>query len=197
MLKSVGGTTGTPGSVTSVGLTSPNSTLTVGNSPITTSGNITADVTTNAVGNTLLAQMPANTIKGNNTGSTANAADLTVAQVKTLLGISGEASGYLSTASGAGATNDTAPVGFDSTIDRLDVDTTSGAANWTGLIAGADNQPVYVRVTGANALTLNNQNAGSAAANRFSGVDDRIILLNTVIALRYYAGSVNRWVMMS
>lgn len=33
----------------------------------------------------LMGQMPANTLKGNNTGATANAADLTVAQVKTML----------------------------------------------------------------------------------------------------------------
>lgn len=39
----------------------------------------------NAVPNTALAQMPANTIKCNNTGSTANATDCTVAQAQALL----------------------------------------------------------------------------------------------------------------
>lgn len=42
-------------------------------------------ISTNVVTNTKLAQMPTLTIKGNNTGSTADAKDLTVAEVKTML----------------------------------------------------------------------------------------------------------------
>jgi hypothetical protein len=47
----------------------------------------TFTIDTNVVSNTKLAQMPTNTLKGNNTGSTANAIDLTVAQVKTMLAL--------------------------------------------------------------------------------------------------------------
>jgi hypothetical protein len=53
----------------------------------TTDGSAALTIGTNKVTNSQLAQMSANTIKGNNTGSTANAADLTVAQTKTLLAI--------------------------------------------------------------------------------------------------------------
>ena len=63
---------------------------------ITASGNgsVTSTIATNAVTNTKAAQMSAFTLKGNNTGSTANASDLSVAQVNTLLsditGLSGD-----------------------------------------------------------------------------------------------------------
>lgn len=67
------------------------------------SSNQTLSIATNGVANTLLASMPASTIKGNNTGSAGNAADLTVAQVKSLLAIaSGDVSGLA-----ASATTDT------------------------------------------------------------------------------------------
>jgi hypothetical protein len=48
-------------------------------------GSATATIQPHVVNNSKLAQMPANTIKGNNTGATANATDLTVAQVTAML----------------------------------------------------------------------------------------------------------------
>lgn len=52
------------------------------------SGNTSTDITlaTNSIANTVLAQIPPNTLRGNNTGSTANIANLTVSQVNTMLG---------------------------------------------------------------------------------------------------------------
>lgn len=74
---------------TDLGLTGTNS----GDQTITLTGDVTgtgigsfaATVAANAITNAKAAQMATLTIKGNNTGSTANALDLTVAQVKAML----------------------------------------------------------------------------------------------------------------
>lgn len=49
-------------------------------------GSVSATVQTNVISNAKLAQAPTLTIKGNNTGGTANVLDLTVSQVNTMLG---------------------------------------------------------------------------------------------------------------
>lgn len=55
----------------------------------------TAALMPDSITNTHLANMPANTIKGNNTGAIADPADLSVAQMQTLLGVGSEINGLV------------------------------------------------------------------------------------------------------
>jgi hypothetical protein len=71
----------------------------------TLNGNVTLAVAGNGITNYLLAQMPTNTIKGNNAVGTANAADLTVAQVNAILPVFTNALNGLVPLSGGGTTN--------------------------------------------------------------------------------------------
>lgn len=91
--------------------------------------------------------------------------------------------------------NNTAPAGFGPTVGRVDVTLGAGAAtNFTGLTAGVDGQALLLCNTDATfALTLNNQNAGSTAANRFAGSGDRVLAPGQTAYLMYYGGTINRW----
>lgn len=70
-----------------------------------TAGSLTLTIAANAVTNAKAAQMATLTIKGNNTGGTANASDLTVAQVNAILPIFTTSLNGLVPLSGGGTTN--------------------------------------------------------------------------------------------
>jgi hypothetical protein len=71
---------------------------------------ITLSVPVNGIANAQLAQMPANTIKGNNTGVLANAADLTALQVAALIGAITSTGGVVSISAGLAAARPAAGV---------------------------------------------------------------------------------------
>jgi len=75
--------------------------------PVTGSGtgSFATSVTGNAITNTMLAQMATHTIKGNNGAGTANAADLTAAQVNAILPVFTSSLNGLAPLSGGGSTN--------------------------------------------------------------------------------------------
>lgn len=106
-----------PGSVAASLVATSNSTLTTLSSLSLPGSQVTGNITgssgsvsgTNVITNTNLAQMTADTLKGNNTGSTANAVDLSVSQVQTMLGIIPSSSGDLSQATFTAADNQSSP----------------------------------------------------------------------------------------
>lgn len=122
----------------------------------------------NVVSNAIAAQMAADTFKGNPTGATANSQDMTVAQVKTLLNLSGTNTGDQTLPTGATPTakvGSSAVVGSAATFMRSDaappVDLTA-TYTWTGLHTfGA---PVVV-----NASATTTSFSAHGGSNNFAG----------------------------
>ncbi len=127
--------------------------------PVTSVGNATS-VTNNAITNAMLAQAPLFTIKGNNTGSTANETDLTIAQVNAML-----ANGFFYPTSNSAYGGTNATLSFSGT-DNTIVGQTSGAAISTGTddtIFGYDNTGV---TSGSQNAVFGSQNSlGTTTAN--------------------------------
>ncbi len=98
-------------------------------------------------------------------------------------------------APGAGAITGYAPTSFGSTADRLDVAAHASNTTLNDLPAGFDGQKVRIRNTGSGILTLTNENSGSTAAKRFTGIGDVAVWPGDKIDIVYYGGSVNRWTM--
>jgi hypothetical protein len=127
---------------------------------------VTADITNNNITNPKLAQMAAFTVKGNNTGSSADPLDLTVSQMQSLLEIIWE-----SGASGTGSAQKigtTSTVGGDWATDLGDGNTVSG--NYT-LVSGSGNAVgsnynialgLSNSVTGGAAIAIGNNNTSAA-----------------------------------
>jgi hypothetical protein len=95
----------------------------------------------------------------------------------------------------AGANNNIAPA---TPYGRIDLDSSAGVANVTGIVAGTDGQVATLRnKPGGNAVTLNNLNAGSLAANQLSGPagNDVVLPAGTALTIVYYAGSIKLWVL--
>lgn len=109
---------------------------------------------------------------------------------------SGVVAGTLVTSSpGAGSVTGYAP-GITNRTDRLDAAADDTGTTLNDLTAGFDGQRLRLRNTGSTGvLTLTNENAGSTASTRFSGVGDVGIYPGDKVDLIYYGGSVNRWVM--
>ena len=137
---------------------------------VVTNANLTGDVTsvgnattigTNAVTNAKAAQMATLTIKGNNTGGTANAADLTAAQTKTLLAIANtdvSGLGTLSTQSGTFSGTSSGTNTGDQTITLTGGVTGSGTGSFAATVITNANLTGGVTSVGNAATVITNAN---------------------------------------
>ena len=148
-------------------------------------GSSSATIQANVVSNSKLAQMATLTIKGNNTGGTANAADLTVAQVNAILPIFTSTLNGLAPSSGGGTTNFlradgswAAPSGTG-TVTSVSVTTANGIS---GSVATATSTPAITLTLGA--ITPSSVAAtGSVTGSNLSGTNTGDVTIGTANGL--------------
>jgi hypothetical protein len=133
----------------------------------TSSGTVATTISANAVTNAKAAQMVNNTIKGNISGATANATDLTTAQVTgALIPCTGTAQGVVPNG-GGGTTNFlradctwAAPSGSSGTVTSVSVSSANGFA---GTVATATTTPAITLTTTATGVLKGSSGALIAA----------------------------------
>lgn len=136
-------------------------------------GGATWTIDADVVDNTKAANMAANTLKGNNTGATADPADLTVAQVKTLLA-------YTASDVGASAT------GHTHTLANV-TDVTMSVANLNSLDDGV-NSTLHFHTIDRDRANHTGTQAASTISDFSEAVDDRVsslLVAGTNITLTY------------
>lgn len=92
----------------------------------------------------------------------------------------------------AGASNNVTPAGFGPTTRYLEVNTAAGAAQFTGLIAGANGQRVVVTPIGAGTLRLDALAGASAAANQFRAAANTLLVTNLSVEIEY-STEIGKW----